>query len=247
MQLSFKVESFEGPLDLLLQLVEKEELDISTVSLAKVAEQFVTYVRSHPTIPLEELADFLVVAAKLIYLKSKLLLPNVYDEELEQGPDLETQLRLYREFVAASKGIDRLWRAGNRSYGRAKPILRIEEGLFSPPPDVDASVLALLMKRLVARLEPPTKLAERLVEKVVSVQEKIEDLFTRIRTQAKMVFSDFVTKSTSKSEAVASFLALLELVKQRAVLVSQSSLFHDIEIMAHSEGSQDVPIADSYL
>ncbi len=247
MQLTFKVQSFEGPLDLLLQLVEREELDISTISLAAVAEQFLQYVRASTDIRLDELADFLLVAAKLIYIKSKLLLPGLYDEDLEQGPDLETQLRLYREFVQASKGIDQMWKAGLRSYGREKPMVRVEEGMFSPPPGVDAHVLMAAMLRVIARLEPLLILPERLVQKVVSVQEKIEDLFGRIRTQAKMVFSEFVGKAATKSEAVASFLALLELVKQRVVLVTQVSLFHDIEINVHGEGAMDMPVADSYV
>jgi segregation and condensation protein A len=93
----------KAPLDLLLQLVEEEKLEISNISLATVADQFVSYVNDRPGIPLEEVADFLVIAAKLMYLKSKLLFPTFVDPEMEEGPDLAAQLQRYQQFVHAAK------------------------------------------------------------------------------------------------------------------------------------------------
>lgn len=247
MAVTFQVESFEGPLDLLLQLVEQEELDISSVSLAKVAEQFLKYVESSKEIPPEELADFLVIAAKLMYLKSKLLIPSLMDEELEEGPDLETQLREYQRFVAASRELDTMWKAGNRSFVREQRAMKRTEVEFAPPVGVTADSLAALMHRVIARLEPIVRLPKASIERAVSIQEKIRDLFTRIRSHAKTSFHTFVKDANNRTEAIVSFLALLELVKQRFVVVDQKALFHDIDIASAPDAPQHDPLAESFV
>lgn len=247
MPVQFKIQHFEGPLDLLLQLVEQEQLDISNVALAAVADQFVGYVNEHPDIPLEELADFLVVAAKLVYMKSKLLLPSLYDQELEEGPDLETQLRTYREFVRVSREIDKLWKSNAESFVRTRRTLKQTEVVFAPPPDVTPAVLRDVMARLIARLMPLLKLPQAAVERVVTIQEKISQLFARIKNKATLSFTQFLGKKSTRPEAVASFLALLELVKQRFVRVSQQSLFYDIDIEAHPEPPAADPLVESFV
>ncbi len=247
MAVTFKIEHFEGPLDLLLQLVEQEQLDISQVSLAKVADQFVVHMQATPNIPLEEMADFLVVAAKLVYMKSKLLMPDTFEAELDEGPDLETQLRMYREFVKVSRKIDSLWRSKLRSYARTKRIVRQQEVKFAPPPEVTQDLLRETMNRIVLRLTPLLKLPKAALERVVSVQEKIKLLFTHVREKARMTFASFVGRSASKTEAVACFLALLELVKQRFVRCSQTELFDDIDIENHPEPPASDPFAESFI
>ncbi|MFA5935491.1 MAG: segregation/condensation protein A [Patescibacteria group bacterium] len=247
MAVTFRVQDFEGPLDLLLQLVEQEELDISNISLAKVAEQFLDHVNEAKNIPPEELADFLVVAAKLMYMKSKLLLPSLVDEELEEGPDLETQLREYQKFVAASREIDAMWKAGHRSFVRAdRPMKRVEIG-FAPPPGVTSNDLAAIMRRVIARIEPIIRLPKASIERIVSIQEKIRDLFQRIKSHAKTTFHTFLKGTESRTEAIVSFLALLELVKQRFVLVDQKNLFNDIDISASPDAPEADPLAHSFV
>lgn len=247
MAVTFRIEHFEGPLDLLLQLVEQEKLDISQVSLAKVADQFVTYVNEHPKIELEEMADFLLVAAKLVYLKSKLLLPSLYDQEMEEGPDLEAQLRLYREFIRASREIDKMWKSKRRSFTRSRRPMKRTEVEFAPPSGVTVETLCELMRRVIVRLMPLVALPTAAIERVVTVQEKIKQLFSRIRDVARTTFRDFLGRGKTKPEAVASFLALLELVKQRFVRVSQTALFHDIDIEAHPDAPATDPLVESYV
>jgi len=245
---TFRIQQFEGPLDLLLKLVESQELDISKVSLATVADQFVRYVEESKQIPLEEMADFLVVAAKLIYLKSKLLLPSLIDQEMEEGPDLETQLRRYRMFVEASKQLDEMWRSGLRSFTRERRTVRRTEPVFTPPQGLTPETMAELLRRVISRLEPLRKLPEAAVERVINIQEKISNLLTRIRTQAQMTFHEFVGgKTATKPEVVVSFLALLELVKQRFVRVSQGEMFEDISIHANPDAPQHDPLAHSFV
>ncbi|MFH1621395.1 MAG: segregation/condensation protein A [Patescibacteria group bacterium] len=247
MSVTFKIESFEGPLDLLLQLIEAEELDISLVSLASVAEQFVSYINENKNIPLEEVADFLVVAARLMYMKSKLLFPTLIDQELEDGPDLETQLKRYKAFVEASKRLDELWKSQSRSFVRSRRPIKQHEIRFLPPADLVSEVLKDAMHRIIARLEPLRDLPQTSIRRAVSIQDKIKSLFEKIRNQAKTTFQIFIGRRADKIEVIISFLALLELVKQRFVNVSQVAIFEDIEIEEHPDAPESHPLAESYV
>lgn len=234
MSLTFKVERFEGPLDLLLQLVEKEELDISEIALAVVAEQYVNHVQEHKgTIPPEELADFLVIAAKLVYMKSRLLIPSLEEEELDEGPDLASQLRLYQRFMAVATKLNQRWNEGHVSFARERKIARSLEVKFSPPERLGISELEETMRRIVARLAPVVRLPQAAIKRLVRIQDKIAELANRLRTAAKLTFSSFISKAKDRQERLVSFLALLELVKQRVVTVEQKDLFEDIDIAAN--------------
>ena len=234
-------------MDLLLQLVEQEKLDISQVSLAAVADQFVSHIQRNPDIPLEELADFLVVAARLVYMKSKLLMPELQDNDLEEGPDLESQLRMYRAFIQVSRKIDARWKSKLRSFPRSRRPFRLQEVKFLPPPEVTSEVLRDIMGRIIARLEPFVNLPQAALERVVTVQDKIRQLFKRIKEKARLTFSSFLGRKVTKPEAVASFLALLELVKQWFVKARQTELFDEIIIEAHPEPPAQDPLAESYI
>lgn len=234
MAITFQTAKFEGPLDLLLQLVEQEELDITEVALATVADQFVAYVREGKgKIPPEELADFLVVAAKLVYMKSRLLLPSLVAEELEEGPDLATQLRLYQQFVAASRTVNKMWESDRVSFARERrPIVSLEK-TFSPPPGVTNGLLRDLMQNVIDRLAPLKDLPQQAMKRVMTIQDKIAHFADRLRKHASFRFSSLMEQAKDKSEMVVSFLALLELVKQRVVTVAQSDLFQEIDIAAN--------------
>lgn len=234
MPVTFRVERFEGPLDLLLQLVEQEELDISEISLTTVAEQYVAHVRENKgKIPPEELADFLVVAAKLVYLKSRLLMPSLEDEELDEGPDLATQLRLYQKFMGAATKLHERWNEGHVCYGRDPKPVRSLQPTFTPPPDLTNELLISVMKHVIARLKPVVKLPQAAIRRIVRIQDKIGELAQRLRNTAKLTFANFVSQAKDKQERLVSFLALLELVKQRVVTVDQQGVFEDIDIAAN--------------
>ncbi len=240
------VEHFEGPLDLLLQLVEQNELEVSKISLATVADQFVQYMQASP-VPPEELADFLVIASKLVYLKSQLLLPDFRDQEMEEGPDLEAQLRQYQMFVAAAREIDAIWKSGNRSFTRGLSVARRREVKFLPPTNVDAQVLLDAMKRVIARLEPIVRLPKVAVRRAISLHDRIRDLFSKIKDHAALTFRSFLKDASHKEDAIVSFLALLELIKQRFVMVDQKDLFNDIDISLHPEAPERDPLAESFV
>jgi segregation and condensation protein A len=232
--ITFQTAQFEGPLDLLLQLVEKEELEISEVSLAIVADQFVQYVKEgQGKIAPEELADFLVIAAKLVYMKSKLLLPSLVDDALEEGPDLATQLRLYQQFVAASRTVNGMWESDQVSFPRERRTVRQLEPSFVPPRDLTTTAMRELMQAVITRLTPIIKLPQAAMQRVMTIQDKIASLAQKLRTHASFRFSSVLRQAKDKGERVVSFLALLELVKQRVVKVAQTDLFDDIDVAAH--------------
>jgi len=246
MAVTVRVEHFDGPLDLLLQLVEREELDISRISLATVAEQFVAHVHEHPEIPPQDLVDYLVIAAKLVYMKAKLLIPSLVDEELEEGPDLETQLREYRRFLEASRQINILWETPQRMTARPIPMMMKREG-FILPKGVSIESLFDAIRRVIVRLEPVHQLPKARMKRVVTIQEKIRDLLSRIAKSAKMTFREFCEGSGSRQEAVVSFLAILELTKQRHILVAQDQTFSDIRLKLHPDAPSVAPVPDTYL
>jgi len=223
-----KIEQFEGPLDLLLQLIERDELDITQLSLGRVADDYLRHVNTSPNIRPEELADFLVVAAKLILIKSKQLMPNLVLDE-EDGIDLETQLKMYREFVEASKQMQQMIKAGHWAYGRERSSLGEVMGFF-PPRDLEVGVLQEMYERVVKRLEPFIALPREALQKTVSIAEKIEHIKNLIAQQAKSRFSEVLKSAKNKTEVIVSFLALLELTKRHIVDTSQEKTFEDIII-----------------
>jgi segregation and condensation protein A len=225
-----RIEKFEGPLDLLLQLVEKQEMEITNISLVAVTEPFVQHIREHQgKIAPEDLADFLVVAAKLVYLKSKALLPDL-SEDLDEGPDLETQLRMYKAFAEAAKQIGEIWNQGREAYARTQRVVKQTEPIFSPPQGVTPALLKELYERAAKRLEPILNLPKAAIERAITIEEKIEHLRARVSSMMQVSFHRFLADSHDKSEMVVGFLALLELIKQRIVRIEQGSLFEDIRL-----------------
>ena len=228
--MSFQVslEKFAGPLQLLLEIVEGEKLPITEVSLAKVADDYLNYVEANE-VPPEELADFLMLATKLLLLKSRAILPSLPVEEEVDGSMLAAQLRMYKEFVEASKGIESMWLSPNRMFVREK-MKSAATPTFAPPRGVTPSVLAEAFKHLLKRLEPFFALRQTAMERVVSVQERIREIHSAILERARMTFRDVVAGAGSKVDVVVSFLAMLELVKQRTIRAAQTDAFSEITI-----------------
>lgn len=223
-------ESFSGPLGLLLELIESKELEITKVSLANVADAFLLHLEEHE-VPSDELADFLIVATRLIYLKSKELMPYLrMTDEDEAADNLADQLRIYREFVEAAERLE-------ERYGKhilsARPYVKPKvtvEASFIPPVGVTADVLAEGYRAVVKRLEPFFALQEVSMERVKSVEERMQELHEAIALNASMSFKDVTKGSQKKIEVVMSFLALLELLRRNVVKANQNGAWGDIMI-----------------
>ncbi len=220
------LEQFEGPLDLLLELIEKEKLDITKVSLARVTDEYLCLINRATAINPLELADFLLIASRLIYIKSKALLPYLILEE-EEG-NLEDQLKIYREYYEASKILAKI--ITKKKFTYVKERLPVIDLGFEPPKNVTAPRLAQVWRLVLGALEPLVQIPKEIIRKTVSIKEKIDYLRSLIAEKARFGFGEFLRKSKTKMEAVVSFLALLELVKQKAVDVEQKGLFGEIDI-----------------
>jgi len=226
---TYTLEQFEGPLDLLLQMIQKEELDITEVSLAVVADQFVGYINKNPNISGQELADFLLVASQLLLLKSKILLPDLDLEEDVSPESLETQLRLYRKFVEAAQRIQT--RIAQKQFLYVQKKLTLEQKpRFSPPAALKKEDLLQSIQEVIKRLEPIVILPESVMEKTVTMHEKIQYIQKLLKSAKGVSFKELLNNAASKTEQIVSFLALLELVKQQEVHVEQQAAFSDILI-----------------
>jgi len=229
----FSLEQFEGPLDLLLQLIEKQKLQITEISLAKVTDQYLNYLDQNKDIPKLEVADFLLIASKLIYLKSKYLLPNLELEADAEVNDLEKQLKIYRQYYEASKKFNRLWMKNKISYGRLSPFkLPPREGFFAPA-NLDLILMSQLFSGVLGKIKAVVNLPKIVMQKAVSIGEKITHIRNLIKNAASFSFHHLITEKNNKTEAIVSFLAMLELVKQREIDVSQDSLFGEVKIFNH--------------
>ncbi len=226
--MDIKVGQFSGPLDLLLGLIQEEKLEISEVSMAHVTEQFLLYLEKLEETDAVELADFLVVAAKLLFAKSKHLLSSIEPDE-EEGSPLEEQLRLYRLFVETSKKIDALWMGSFHSYVRIEePRLPVS---IPVPENLTLNNWSISIANLLKRLSPPKALPETRIDRTVSLKETISRLKKLLEVEGQTKFSDILGGSATKTEIIVSFLALLELVKQREAEVNQTAAFSDIHIV----------------
>lgn len=223
-------ETFSGPLGLLLELLDKRELEIKDVNLAKIADDYLAYM-DQQDVSSEEMADFLVIASRLIYLKSKELMPYLRIEEEEEAvTSLEDQLRLYRMFMQAAGKIEERYAGPEKIFMR--PFTKgkkIEEPAFIEPKNVTTSALREAFGWVVKRLEPFFALQEASIERIKSVEERIAELKGAITSRSKMKFKEVIVGAKSKAEVVVSFLALLELVRRNLVKATQVS-GDDIEI-----------------
>jgi len=223
-----KLEKFEGPLDLLLQLIEGQKLPITEVALAQVTDQYVEYIHQATVINPEEIADFLLVAAKLLYLKSKEILPEaIWDEEDEI--DLAKQLKIYKEYHEASKILDKMAKVQNFTYSRITPFKKKLEVGFYPPQNLQLAAMKEMFSNALLRLEPIISIPKSIIEKTITITEKINEIKLFIKQSIATDFKKILGKG-SRADVVISFLAMLELIKQRDIEVEQEGLFNSITI-----------------
>lgn len=226
----FKVETekFEGPLDLLLQLIEKEKLDICQISLAKITDKYLERVAAIEGNG-DEMAEFLLIAAKLLYIKSKNLLPNSKtEEEEEEIADLEAKLLEYQRYKEAAKSLEEILAKGNRGFRRkAKNELAIN---FLPPKDLNSSKLYAIFQEVISKLEEDKPEEEVLETPNITIEDKRNLIKSAIKKGERISFRKILFTAKSKVEIIVSFLAVLEMIKQKEIKVSQTKNFADFEI-----------------
>lgn len=228
------VGEFQGPLDLLLTLIEERKMLISDVSLVSVADEFIEYVRRQESFPAGETAHFVVVAATLLLLKSRALLPvlELSEDEEQDIHQLEKRLALYALFRNAARTLASLT---SPSYfgGLAKDTTPV----FSPSKDASVQALNQAILEVLARAPKAEKRKEISVKTVISLEAMMNRLAERIERALSVTFKDFVGSPEDKREIVVGFLAVLELVKRGLLAVEQEAQFSDIT-MSYSGAAQ---------
>jgi segregation and condensation protein A len=230
-----KFEVFEGPLDLLLYLIKKEEVDIYEVNLTHLATQFIEYIETMRLLDLEIAGEFLVMAATLMFIKSRELLPveqQVQTEGEEEGEDprweLIRQLVEYKKFKDAAAQLSALEERQEAIFPRRPGKLEFEA---EPAPRQEASVFDLInaVSSILLRFNQRPEQRD-IFEDKWSVSEKIEQLMRVLGERQRVRFSELFAGVTSRSEVVVTFLALLELIRLKQLTAAQSEAFGEIEI-----------------
>lgn len=232
-----KLAVFEGPLDLLLQLIERQELDITKVALAQVADQYLEYISLLPEVDPAILADFLVIAARLLLIKSLALLPKppVEEEEPQEddGDALAKQLAEYKRFKEAAGFLRGREEAAMRCYVRSAPPPKVGSSLRQG--EISLADLTAAFRSVLARLaqeEPQATVAPL----IFSITDKIALILKALTKQGRASFQALLAQATCKVEAIVTFLALLELLKNGQVMAYQESTFGEIIIAPGPNG-----------
>lgn len=225
-----KLDKFEGPVELLLELIEKEKLEITELSMARVTDQYLEYLREHTDIQLGNLADFLAVASRLILIKSRSLLPMLKftQEEEEEIEDLTRQLEEYKKFKEAALKVGKLAEAGKICYSREG--YSNVEAIFYPPENFNVYDFKKYFQLVLSAIPVVAELEEEVVKEIVTLEERIADIENTLRSKVESSFSSLVEKATDKVDVIISFLAMLEMVKQRLVQAEQREIFSEIKL-----------------
>jgi len=242
-----KFEVFEGPLDLLLYLIKKEEVDIYEVNLTRLATQFIEYIETMRLLDLEVAGEFLVMAATLMYIKSRELLPvdqqvQTEGEEDDEDPrwELIRQLVEYKKFKDAAAQLATLEARQEAVFPRTPGKLEFET---DRPRGPEASIFDLLsaVNTVLQRIsERPDQ--REIFEDKYSVSEKIELLLREISERSRLKFSNLFAGVTSRAEVVVTFLALLELIRLRQLVAIQTEHFGEIEICRAEPRAESPPL-----
>ena len=238
---------YQGPLDLLLQLIERAELDITKIALAQITDQYLAHLRNLETRSPEEVSAFLVIAAKLVQIKSEALLPRPPEREAAEedpGEALVRQLREYRRFKRAAAWLKERQEAGWQAFVRLAP----------PPPlesRVDLHGLTIDDLQAAAQhafaLRPRAPLGTVITPPKITIRQKIHLILHALKRRGRATFSALLGRRPTRLESVVTFLALLELVKQRFVQAHQETLFGEIEILPLAENlSTEIDIASEF-
>ncbi len=232
-EFKIKTEVFEGPLDLLLTLVEKRKLTINDISLAQVTDEYIKYVEVMPSTDISSRAEFVLVASTLLLIKSRSLLPSIplTDEEQMSVDDLEMRLKILQVIREGSESI-------KKHFGKniifAKEAGSIKTVVFSPHKSITLDAVRLSLDNIINRLPKKVELKKALVQKVMSLEEMMDKLTKKIQSGLSMSFKSFaghkVETKEQKVEVIVSFLAMLELVKQGIMDVIQDNHFDDIKM-----------------
>ena len=230
-KLTFKLENFSGPLDLLLTLIKKSKLDIEDIQISDLTEQYLDIMKDISKVDMEVASEFIEYAALLIEIKSKKLLPKIVDtEEDELDPEyiLKLRLREYQMFKEVNEKLgklesnDKFYKAPEKEANKFRIIIKDMEL------DKLLDAFVGIMHR-VNKIEK-SKESKEIIKETFTVEQKISSIKDTLISRSKLKFSELFLDTSSRDEVITTFMALLELIKMQVIRVSQDDLFSDIQI-----------------
>ena len=243
MAISVKLEAFEGPLDLLLHLIEKNKIDIYDIPIVEITAQYLDYIRQMQREDMNVMSEFLVMAATLIDIKCKMLLPKEVNEDGEEEDpraELVQKLLEYKMYKCMAYELkDRQMDAGRVMY--KKPTIPEEVRAYEPPVDIHElmsditlsrlhEIFESIMKKQQDKIDPLRSKFGKIEKEEVSLEDKMEDLKKYAAGHRHFSFRGLLTAQSSKVEVIVTFLAILELMKMGTIRISQEHIFDDIQI-----------------
>lgn len=237
MDYNIVLDNFEGPLDLLLKLIEKSKIDIYNIPISDITEQYISFIYKMEELNLELASDFLIMASSLLEIKSKMLLPVEKDldeegEEIDPREELVLRLLAYKKYKEAAKELREYESIESQAYYKPQEDLSIEEDIDY---QLDFYSLHLLVRSLnnilnKKGLEGKEMDIWEIRREEFTIKECVEDIIDRLQVNTKIKFSDLLKKNANRNEIVAYFLSVLELIKQKSIYVLQDEDFTDIFI-----------------
>lgn len=230
-KLTFKLENFSGPLDLLLSLVKKSKLDIEEIEISKLTEQYLEVMKDISSVDMEVASEFIEYAAILIEIKSKKLLPKlVQEDEDELDPEylLKLRLREYQMFKEVNEKLkemesnDKFYKAPEKEANKFRIVIKDME--------LDSLLDAFVNVMHKVNKVEKAKESKEIVKEVFTIEQKISSIKDVLISRDKLKFSELFLETSSKDEVITTFMALLELIKMQVIRVSQDGIFNDIQI-----------------
>lgn len=229
-----KLEVFEGPLDLLLYLIKKDEVDIYDISLERITQQYLEFMEAFKVLDLEVAGEFVVMAANLIYLKSRALLPVAVQPPEEEEEEDDPRWDLIRQLVEYKKFKDAAAQLSQREVEQSNLFARMSESAEAQPerPLGDVSVFDLInaFNKVIKRIESKSENLREIFEENYTVSDKIDLIMKMTGSGVPLKFTELFASAASRAEIVVTFLALLELVRLKQLRCVQPEVFGEIEL-----------------
>ena len=246
MSYKLKLEMFEGPLDLLLYLIKKNDIDIKDIPIAEITEQYLQYIEAMKMLDLDIIGDFLVMAATLMQIKSKMLLPPDPTEELlapdDPREELVRRLQEYQQFKEIADELKMKEAARQDLFSRQIDPEKAKE-LKEDAKEVyfEATLFDLITALTTALRRAPEEIIHEIIKDEFTVEKKIHDILHMLLDHPTIRLTDLFVQARTKVEIIVTFMAILELIRLREIVAVQKRLFDDILVMRNRENLMPAP------
>lgn len=242
--LTIRIESFEGPFDVLFKLIEKNKIDIYDIPIAELTDQYISYIQSMEKDDMDSMSEFIVMAATLLEIKSKMMLPSETEKKEEDDPREELVKRLleYKKFRKIAEILCKRDKENGISYFKERDKSIIESVKEAAPPNIDEILNGVDLNMLYSAFEEVLKRKDSRIDKnrigfnsvkkaIFNIGDKMRYISDILIVKKRFKFNEIFRKDTTKAEVVVTFLAMLELIKVKKILVVQESVFDEIVII----------------